>query len=153
MKADGKQTIILWNSWLCRGSNPELQTLESTCCRKESENKFKYAIHIWDMNKMPNAFVDKKLSNLVAHISVKRKHKCNRKVSVLRGLVTNEFPCNDPTGFTIHRRNIFTNHPTPDGLVMFRVRSGVYTAVTMKNGVFWDVTPCGSCKTQRFGGT
>jgi hypothetical protein len=25
--------------------------------------------------------------------------------------------------------------------------------VTMKNGVFWDVTPCGSCKTQRFGGT
>jgi hypothetical protein len=22
-----------------------------------------------------------------------------------------------------------------------------------KNGVFWDVTPCGSCKNQRFGGT
>jgi hypothetical protein len=22
----------------------------------------------------------------------------------------------------------------------------VFTAVTMKNGVFWDVTPCGSCK-------
>jgi hypothetical protein len=21
-----------------------------------------------------------------------------------------------------------------------------FTAVTMKNGVFWDVTPCGSCK-------
>jgi hypothetical protein len=26
-------------------------------------------------------------------------------------------------------------------------------AVTMKNGVFWDVTPCGSCKNRRFGGT
>jgi hypothetical protein len=25
--------------------------------------------------------------------------------------------------------------------------------VTMKNGVFWDVTPCGSCKKRRFGGT
>jgi hypothetical protein len=25
--------------------------------------------------------------------------------------------------------------------------------VTMKNGVFWDVTPCGSCKNRRFGGT
>jgi hypothetical protein len=26
-------------------------------------------------------------------------------------------------------------------------------AVTMKNAVFWDVTPCGSCKNRRFGGT
>jgi hypothetical protein len=25
-------------------------------------------------------------------------------------------------------------------------------AVTMKNDVFWDVTPCDSCKNQRFGG-
>jgi hypothetical protein len=24
---------------------------------------------------------------------------------------------------------------------------------TMKNGVFWDVTPCGSCHNRRFGGT
>jgi hypothetical protein len=33
------------------------------------------------------------------------------------------------------------------------VRFVVFTAVTMKNGVFWDVTPCGSCKNRRFGGT
>jgi hypothetical protein len=33
------------------------------------------------------------------------------------------------------------------------VRYEVLTAVTMKNGVFWDVTPCGSCKNRRFGGT
>jgi hypothetical protein len=26
------------------------------------------------------------------------------------------------------------------------VRLEVFTAVTMKNGVFWDVTPHGSCK-------
>jgi hypothetical protein len=25
-------------------------------------------------------------------------------------------------------------------------------AVAMMNGVFWDVTPCGSCKNRRFGG-
>jgi hypothetical protein len=25
--------------------------------------------------------------------------------------------------------------------------------VRMKNGVFWVVTPCGSCKNRRFGGT
>jgi hypothetical protein len=24
---------------------------------------------------------------------------------------------------------------------------------TMKNGVHWDVTPCGFCKNRRFGGT
>jgi hypothetical protein len=24
---------------------------------------------------------------------------------------------------------------------------------TLKNAVFWDVTPCGSCKSRRFGGT
>jgi hypothetical protein len=33
------------------------------------------------------------------------------------------------------------------------VRFEVFTAVTMKNGVFWDVTPCGSCKNRRLGGT
>jgi uncharacterized Zn-finger protein len=33
------------------------------------------------------------------------------------------------------------------------VRLEDFTAVTMKNGVFWDVTPCGSCKNRRFGGT
>jgi hypothetical protein len=33
------------------------------------------------------------------------------------------------------------------------VRFEVFTAVTMKNGVFWAVTPCGSCKNRRFGGT
>jgi hypothetical protein len=29
----------------------------------------------------------------------------------------------------------------------------VLTAVAMKNVVFWDLTPCGSCKKRRFGGT
>jgi hypothetical protein len=33
------------------------------------------------------------------------------------------------------------------------VRFEVFTAVTMKNGVSWVVTPCGSCKNRRFGGT
>jgi hypothetical protein len=38
-------------------------------------------------------------------------------------------------------------------ILNFLVRFEVFTAVTMKNGVFWDVTPCGSCKNRRFGGT
>jgi hypothetical protein len=28
----------------------------------------------------------------------------------------------------------------------------IFTAVTMKICVFWDVTPCGSCENRRFGG-
>jgi hypothetical protein len=32
------------------------------------------------------------------------------------------------------------------------IRFNVFTAVTMNNGVFWDVTPFGSCKNRRFGG-
>jgi hypothetical protein len=33
------------------------------------------------------------------------------------------------------------------------VRSEVFTAVNMKNAVFWVVTPCDSCKNRSFGGT
>jgi hypothetical protein len=32
------------------------------------------------------------------------------------------------------------------------VRFNVFTAVTMKDAVFWDVTSCGSCKNRRFRG-
>jgi hypothetical protein len=33
------------------------------------------------------------------------------------------------------------------------VRFEVFTAVTMKNAVFWDMAPCRSCVNGRFGGT
>jgi hypothetical protein len=39
------------------------------------------------------------------------------------------------------------------GLWIHYVRFEVSTAVTMKNSVFWDVMPCGSCKNRRFGKT
>jgi hypothetical protein len=39
-----------------------------------------------------------------------------------------------------------------DWLCYYNVRFEVFTAVTMKNGVFWAVTTCGSCKNRRFGG-
>jgi hypothetical protein len=35
----------------------------------------------------------------------------------------------------------------------YLVRFEVFTAVTMKNGVFWDITSCGSCNNRRFAGT
>jgi hypothetical protein len=39
---------------------------------------------------------------------------------------------------------------SPTGL--FYVRFAAFMAVTMKNVVFWDVTPFSSCKNKRFGG-
>jgi hypothetical protein len=33
-----------------------------------------------------------------------------------------------------------------EGDMKLDVRFEVFTAVTMENGVFWVVTPCGSCK-------
>jgi hypothetical protein len=40
-----------------------------------------------------------------------------------------------------------------NGTFRAHVRFEVFTAVTMKNGVFWDVTLCASCKNRRFGRT
>jgi hypothetical protein len=45
---------------------------------------------------------------------------------------------------------------------LVEVEGGLWTGVLwlrlgtsgeLKKGVFWDVTPCGSCKNRRFGGT
>jgi hypothetical protein len=38
-------------------------------------------------------------------------------------------------------------------LYFIAVCAGCYLGLTLKNGVFWVVTPCGSCKNRRFGGT
>jgi hypothetical protein len=35
----------------------------------------------------------------------------------------------------------------------FYIPGNEETTFFIKNGVFWDVTPCGSCKNRRFGGT
>jgi hypothetical protein len=36
---------------------------------------------------------------------------------------------------------------------IYTLRTKAETPSETKNGVFWDVTPCGSCKNRRFGGT
>jgi hypothetical protein len=51
-----------------------------------------------------------------------------------------------PTSAKVKKTWIYTSTPP-------YIRFEVFMAVTMKNGVFGDVTPCGSCKNQRFGGT
>jgi hypothetical protein len=45
----------------------------------------------------------------------------------------------------VHRMMIYDVEPHRRTCIML-VRFEVLTGVTMKNGVFWDVMPCGSCK-------
>jgi hypothetical protein len=55
------------------------------------------------------------------------------------------------TQFVPHRKHITSS--LQSSAVQCCVRFEVFTAVTTKNAVFWDVTPGGSCKNRRFGGT
>jgi hypothetical protein len=52
------------------------------------------------------------------------------------------------TEYVVRRKKAF--NPSRTSLL---VRFEVFTAGTVKNDVFLDVTPCGSCKNRRFGGT
>jgi hypothetical protein len=54
------------------------------------------------------------------------------------------------TEFVLHRRHITSPLQSPASKCYVRLE--VFTAVTMKNVVFWDVTPCDSCKNRRYGG-
>jgi hypothetical protein len=49
----------------------------------------------------------------------------------------------------LRRRHVTYPLHSPERYLRFEI----FSEVTMKNTVFWDVTPCGSCKDQRFGGT
>jgi hypothetical protein len=60
----------------------------------------------------------------------------------------------------VEKANTFAHHLEKT----FHPNSGLYILpvpkskdyldkILLKNGVFWDVTPCGSCKNRRFGGT
>jgi hypothetical protein len=53
---------------------------------------------------------------------------------------------------TLHTGKLF-HVTTANQTLRFCERLEVFTAVTMNNGVFWDVMPCGSCKNPCFGGT
>jgi hypothetical protein len=46
-------------------------------------------------------------------------------------------------------------YPLHMGLVVSEIRVGLCREeeIALKNAVFWDVTPCGSCKKRRFEGS
>jgi hypothetical protein len=49
--------------------------------------------------------------------------------------------------FQVLCNSSFSNHPT----ILCKIE--VFTAVTMKKAVFWDVSSCRNCVNRRFGGT
>jgi hypothetical protein len=51
-----------------------------------------------------------------------------------------------------HRREILKSNKLYCPLFSYEM-SVAWKVLSIKNGVFWDVTPCGSCKNRRFGGT
>jgi hypothetical protein len=53
------------------------------------------------------------------------------------------------TQFLPHRKHISATEPSRE----YYVRFEVFTTVTVKNAVFWNVTPCSSFKNRRFGGS
>jgi hypothetical protein len=76
------------------------------------------------------------------------KHVC-RSASIVLGQPQATFPLDK----RMEKIQVKPVQGKDTNMYMNYVRFGVFTAVTMKNGVFWDVTPCGSCKNRRFGGT
>jgi hypothetical protein len=69
-------------------------------------------------------------------------------------------PLTIPVAFTVHSnglvgffKEITDGHTKHRNAITNCLRFEAFTAVTMKNAIFWDVTPCGSCKNRRFGGT
>jgi hypothetical protein len=57
--------------------------------------------------------------------------------------------CDIKYQFVPHRRHISSPLQSPTS--QYRVRFEVFTAVTMKNAILWDVAPCGVCKNRSFG--
>jgi hypothetical protein len=55
------------------------------------------------------------------------------------------------TRFIPHRKHIISPLQSPTGY--WYVRFQMFTAVTMKNAEFWDVTLCGFCKNRHFEGS
>jgi hypothetical protein len=55
--------------------------------------------------------------------------------------------------FTIIKKRETITAAAPYKMLFPIARFEVFTAVTMKNAVFWDVAPCRSCVNRRFGGT
>jgi hypothetical protein len=91
-------------------------------------------------------------------ISVFKLNMCSLKVetshSYGRILQTNQTTKHD---ISEDNNLVLTNQTTTHGISednnLKYVRFEAFAVLTMKNAVFWDVTPCGSSKNRQFGGT
>jgi hypothetical protein len=68
-----------------------------------------------------------------------------RRVALVRTDVSSEF-LQGPHDVTSQKTPFFIVTAVKTSNITICVRFEVFTAVTMNNGVFWDVTQCGPCK-------
>jgi hypothetical protein len=117
-----------------------LGTLEF-CCAKDLNKLCKCLVHTTQINSSSVIYRIWTDCNCIMHTA------CTHCSSVVLGYVESVIVyCTQPGP-------VLALWCTESGETLKFLRFEVFTAVTMKNGVFWDVTPCGFCKNRRFGGT
>jgi hypothetical protein len=112
-------------SWFGSRAIPKIENFEAW-----NECKLYLSIQVW--------------SSWSHHISIEKSDLLMFHMEIITGYFTNYTNFME-TSFLVQRTlsELLNNSIIIYGFVPF----------AMKNGVFWDVTPCGSCENRRFGGT
>jgi hypothetical protein len=80
-----------------------------------------------------------------------RKTKKQLEVAALRGTpqLKNRQNMYNEAVPTMNKHEVSRNKQRETGQ---SIRAPTVNSISVKNCVFWDITPCGSCKNRRFGG-
>jgi hypothetical protein len=89
----------------------------------------------------------------IAYFRIRNNPKKNKYLQLIQIFGPPLNPCSTLISLGPYSEDLLLSIGSKNVNKEISVRSEVFKAVTMKNGVFWDVTPCGSCKNQCFGGT
>jgi hypothetical protein len=93
------------------------------------------------------------LHNICTHKAIKFTTTSTVKMKVIQHINVKTY------GYSKHVLKDFLNCLTYDILYLYSILCGVLlstnktNSMAIKNGIFWDIMPCGSCKNRRFGGT
>jgi hypothetical protein len=90
------------------------------------------------------AFIEKGANSTLLHFIIRLENTFDNAIQIIPSCwvyFRNNFSLGPHTDFPVHLA-AFSLRIKHRKFVRFEV----FTAVTMKNGVFLDVTPCGSCK-------
>jgi hypothetical protein len=108
-------------------------------------------------NQIDHILIDRRRHSNVLDVRSFRAADCDTDHYLVVAKIRERLAVNKQGSYTFHMERFNLNKLNGiEGKEKYRVkvsnRFEVFMAVTMKNVVLWDVTPCGSCKNQRFGG-